>query len=242
MIRQRVRIRFRKEGDLRLISHRDLVRTFERLFRRAGLQLGMSEGFHPKARMSFPSALGLGIAGLAEVMEFELAEQLPAEQLRERLAAQTPAGLTLTELQLVAPGQRKAQIRRATYQMLIPDSRHASLLASIARLSEQPECWIARESRQEPLDLKDLLDDLDYRDGALCFRLHADRPVGVRPREVLEALGIADLEHQGHCLTRTAVELAPYSKLNSSVEANQAYEERNADQCVAAGGMPDCDH
>ena len=35
---QRVRIRFRKEGDLRLISHRDLLRLFERLFRRGKLR------------------------------------------------------------------------------------------------------------------------------------------------------------------------------------------------------------
>ena len=36
MVRQRVRIRFAKQGDLRLIGHRDLMRTWERLFRRAG--------------------------------------------------------------------------------------------------------------------------------------------------------------------------------------------------------------
>ena len=64
-IRQRVRIRFRKSGDLRLIGHRDLVRAWERAFRRAALPLGMSEGFHPKPRMSIPAALGLGIEGLA---------------------------------------------------------------------------------------------------------------------------------------------------------------------------------
>ena len=29
----------------------------------------MSEGFHPKPRISFPSALGLGITGRQEVME-----------------------------------------------------------------------------------------------------------------------------------------------------------------------------
>ena len=60
MIRQRVRIRFPKQDDLRLISHRDLMRAWERLFRRAGVALSMSEGFHPKPRMSFPSALAVG--------------------------------------------------------------------------------------------------------------------------------------------------------------------------------------
>ncbi len=35
-IRQRVRIRFGKQDDLRWASHRDLMRLWERLFRRAG--------------------------------------------------------------------------------------------------------------------------------------------------------------------------------------------------------------
>ena len=63
MVRQRMRIRFTKQGDLRWLSHRDLMRTWERLFRRAGVPLGMTEGFHPKPRMNFPSALAVGIAG-----------------------------------------------------------------------------------------------------------------------------------------------------------------------------------
>ena len=92
MVRQRVRIRFCKQGDLRLIGHRDLMRCLERLFRRAGLALGMSEGFHPKPRMTFPSALAVGIEGIDEVMEFELAEPLAAAELLRRLAAAGPAG------------------------------------------------------------------------------------------------------------------------------------------------------
>ena len=65
MERQRVRMRFRKEGDLRLISHRDLLTAIERLFRRIGLKLSMSGGFHPRPRISFPLSLALGIRGLA---------------------------------------------------------------------------------------------------------------------------------------------------------------------------------
>ena len=75
MVRLRVRIRFSKQGDLRLIGHRDLMRCLERVFRRAGLALGFSQGFHPKPRMTFPLALAVGIEGLDEVMEVELAER-----------------------------------------------------------------------------------------------------------------------------------------------------------------------
>ncbi|HEX3724775.1 MAG TPA: TIGR03936 family radical SAM-associated protein, partial [Pirellulales bacterium] len=63
MVRQRVRIRFRKQGDLRLLGHRDLLRAWERLLRRTGLELRMSAGFHPRPKINFPSALAVGIAG-----------------------------------------------------------------------------------------------------------------------------------------------------------------------------------
>ncbi len=79
MVRLRVRVRFSKQGDLRLIGHRDLMRCMERLFHRAGLPLSFSEGFHPKPRMTFPLALAVGIEGNDEVMELELAETITAE-------------------------------------------------------------------------------------------------------------------------------------------------------------------
>ena len=44
----------------------------------------MSEGFHPKPRMNFPSALALGIAGLDEVLEVDLAESVRAERAARR--------------------------------------------------------------------------------------------------------------------------------------------------------------
>jgi len=93
MVRQRVRMRFCKQGDLRLIGHRDLMRCLERLFRRAGLPLAMSQGFHPKPRMTFPSALALGIEGVDEVLELELTESPPAEELLQRLTPHAPPGL-----------------------------------------------------------------------------------------------------------------------------------------------------
>ena len=119
MIRQRIRIRFSKTGDLRLISHRDLVRVWERLFRRAALRLSMSEGFHPKAKLNFPSALGLGIAGLDEVMEVEIEEPADVEQLRRRLEPLCPPGLEI--LQITAPAEgsltRAVGARRSSVNM-----------------------------------------------------------------------------------------------------------------------------
>lgn len=207
MVRQRVRVRFRKQGDLRWISHRDLIRTFERLMRRADFRLGMSEGFHPKARMTFPSALALGIESLEEVMEFEMAEQVSAAEIARRMAAQAPEGLSIIDVRLMEPGERKARLRRATYRMQIPAARRKALEERIRQLENQPSYWIQRDAGRASIELASGLDQLDFHQGTLQFRLWVSQQGGVRARDVLQALGLDDLPREGVCLTRSAVEI-----------------------------------
>ncbi len=88
-VREKVRVRFRKGGDLRLVSHHDLMRTFERMLRRAALPFHSSEGFHPKARFVFALSLPLGIVGCEEVVELELDEAVAPEEVKARLSART---------------------------------------------------------------------------------------------------------------------------------------------------------
>src|SRR5215467_8701258 len=106
MVVDKVRIRFRKGGDLRLVSHHDLMRTFERMLRRAALPFRSSEGFHPKPRFVFALSLSLGIVGCEEVVELELSEPVPAEEVHARLAAHTVPGLEVLSV-------RRVQSRRA---------------------------------------------------------------------------------------------------------------------------------
>jgi len=207
MVRQRVRIRFCKQGDLRLIGHRDLVRLLERLFRRAGLRLGMSEGFHPKPRMSFPSALALGIEGLDEVVELELAEPAASESLLAQLVRHAVPGLRFCAVEILPPGTKKAQLQSATYQLPVPQERRAA--------AARPIAWLrgtSPEAAPETLGpgasfVRDSLEDIDLESGNLRFRLRASRQRSAGPRDVLAAVGLDDLEPSGTWLTRSAVQL-----------------------------------
>ncbi len=212
MIRQRVRIRFRKEGDLRWISHRDLARAFERLFRRMGLRLSMSEGFHPKARMSFPSALGLGIAALDEVMEFELAEHVDQAALAAQFATLAPPGLVVFDVQVLPENTPKAKIASMSYEAPVPPDQRDAVAQAIEHIRAQDHWWTERDDGSAPRDLKADLESLELADEPhgplLRFRLTATHSATVRPREVLQAVGLSMLEDEGDGLTRTRVELA----------------------------------
>jgi radical SAM-linked protein len=192
---------------LRLIVHRDLMRCFERLFRRAGLALGMSEGFHPKPRMTFPSALAVGIEARCEVMELELTESPAAEELLARLSAQAPPGLHLGPVEVLPLGARKARVCAAVYRVPVPPARCAGLEERISALLAAESCLVRRPTRAAAIDLRGSLESLSLQEGVLEMRLRTDVSGSAGPRDVLGALGLDDLERDGIHLTRTAVEI-----------------------------------
>src|SRR5947209_12570650 len=106
----KVRLRFRKGGPLRLLSHHDLLRAFERMLRRADLPFRRSQGFNPRPRLIFALSLPLGVVGREEVVELELRVGLSVDEVRERLAAQAPPGLEIRGARRI-PLKAGAQVR-----------------------------------------------------------------------------------------------------------------------------------
>ena len=66
------RMLFEKTGDSVWISHLDLMRVFQRAFRRAGLLLKHSQGFTPRAIVSIALPLSVGMESQCELLDFEL--------------------------------------------------------------------------------------------------------------------------------------------------------------------------
>lgn len=207
--RHRVRLRFRKEGDLRLIGHRDLITALERMFRRVDATPSMSGGFHPRPRMSFPLSLALGIVGLDELFEVEFDDPPDVDRLLADLNAAAPPGLVFTAASLLPPGSRKAVVVAASYELEIPPDAAAGLAERIAALLAEKSHVVTRAHRERRVDVRAAIESLAYADGVLRMRLATDSAAAAaKPQEVLAALGIDHLLQSGRHLTRTALHLA----------------------------------
>jgi radical SAM-linked protein len=169
----------------------------------------MSEGFHPKPRVSFPSALAVGIEAVDEVLELELAAAWEGPELLARLAPLAPTGLGIRSAEVLPPGVPKAQVRSLRYAMPVPAAHAAGLAERIARLRSSSSWPVQRPNRPTPVDLCASLEEVALEGERLTMCLRTDRQATAGPREVLDALGLSDLEREGHWLTRTAVELTP---------------------------------
>lgn len=190
MFRQRLRVRFRKEGLLRFISHRDLMRLFERALRRSVLPLAMTQGYNPHPRISFPLALATGMVGDDEVMEFELCEWLPPARVREALAAQLPADIGLRELRAVDPrgGASVTSICYSVRFLQPPPISEDQVAALLVRKSIPVER--RRKGEQKTVDIRPFLTRLRLDGDVLVLECAVQQGSTTRPEEVLEALGL----------------------------------------------------
>jgi len=68
----KVRIKFQKYGAMKFIGHLDVMRYFQKAFRRAGYESEYSKGYNPHQIMSFAAPLGLGITSDGEYLDAEL--------------------------------------------------------------------------------------------------------------------------------------------------------------------------
>ena len=81
-----LRLLFEKKGNAVWISHLDLMRLFQRAFKRAGFFLTHTQGFNPRPSVSIAMPLSVGVESQCELLDFELENQdVSCEEIREKL-------------------------------------------------------------------------------------------------------------------------------------------------------------
>lgn len=125
--RPHFRIHYSKGGNLCFIGHRDLIRAMERLIRRAEIPIAMSEGFHPKPRLSYLSVLGLGYSSQDELMDALLTQEISEKDFLQRINAASVEGLIFNSVRRMKPEEFKLRSRAFEYQITIPAEKLESV-------------------------------------------------------------------------------------------------------------------
>ncbi|MDR3111206.1 MAG: TIGR03936 family radical SAM-associated protein [Planctomycetaceae bacterium] len=197
MGRQRVRIRFCKSGRLRYIGHQDLVVVLERLFRRAAVPLAMSQGFHPKPKISSPSALALGIAGEDEVVDIEIREDAVVEtsKLLDLLNRHSVDGLVFLQAETLDTESKKARLYSSLFVMVVPEDVRSKLSDGIRDLLAKETVMIEKPNGKT-VDVRAGIVSLELSepDGILSVELLANKSAQSGPevgiKELLTAVGL----------------------------------------------------
>lgn len=93
------RLLFEKTGNAVWISHLDLMRLFQRAFKRAGLNLKHTQGFSPRPVVSIALPLSVGIESKCELLDFEIeGEGIALSRMRELLNQSLVEGVRVSDV------------------------------------------------------------------------------------------------------------------------------------------------
>ena len=184
------RVRFTKTGKMRFLSHHDLMRLFERALRRTGLPLRMTEGYNPHPVIAFPTALGLGIESLDEILEFELTSWTAPKGIEKQLGEQLPEGVTVASAEAFDRKQR-SYVNFVEYEADC-SGQGEGVADRIRAFLALKECPVERVSDKgsKTVEIRQYVMALDAEPGKIYLRIRITDQGTAKPEEVLRAIGL----------------------------------------------------
>jgi radical SAM-linked protein len=184
------RVRFTKTGKMRFLSHHDLMRLFERALRRTGLPLRMTEGYNPHPVIAFPTALGLGIESLDEILEFELTSWTAPRGIEKQLGEQLPEGVTIASAEAFDRKQR-SYVNFVEYEADCP-GQGEGVADRIRAFLALKECPVERVSDKgsKTVEIRQYVMALEAENDRIYLRIRITDQGTAKPEEVLRSIGL----------------------------------------------------
>ncbi|MGQ0720626.1 MAG: TIGR03960 family B12-binding radical SAM protein [Candidatus Eiseniibacteriota bacterium] len=198
----RMRFRFTKDDDVRLLSHLELQHAMVRALRRANVPASYTNGFSPGMKLAFGDALPVGMSSEGEYGDVRLHEAMDPETFVARLRDVAPAGvrvLAATRVDLHAPSlTSKVDAARYLVRLGRVGVTQPEAEARVQDFLAAGEMWVEKRVAKKRgdkivrLDVRHIVREVEVvlRDGQPCLDVVVGRLSGNlgRPRELVMAL------------------------------------------------------
>ncbi len=214
---------FTVDGDLRFLSHRNMMTLCERAAARAELPIRFSEGFNPRPKLSLPLPRPVGVASRCELLIIELEQDaagLAESDPASRIGKQFPEGMELIKVEPL-PDKPKVRIKAVTYELALTNTEQRRLEARLASLKQARKWEVPRRRSgtdekppraEKSMDIKGQISNIGIspgrkEKGLLSFTLAPTGSAGpIGPERVLRLLGLTDVTEALAELKKTALE------------------------------------
>ena len=187
-------VNYTRRGDISYLGHLEILQLLFRALRRAGITTHFSKGFNPSPKISFGSALPVGMESDAEYFIMDLPQILNStRQTTQDLNNALPDGLRIASIELHS-GQIPQSVL-STYAIhlqrpILPDEKKAIQLYTGA---EHFPVSRMRKKKEKTLDIRKLIDIEEQSDHTLIMRVRSTAGIpGIKVSEALSAILATD--------------------------------------------------
>lgn len=182
------RVYFDKFGEMKFISHLDLLRFFDRLLKKSQIPVKYSQGFHPRPKMSFGSPVSLGTEAYDELMDFELEIPMSNEEVFKRLNSSNVVGFKVNKVEEVP---RKSSIMEEYTVMIYEVEGSEEDISKLEELLNRDEIVEVKEKKGKiaTRDLKVRIKSFKRENNKITMEI-----INTSPNSYLELVGIEQQE------------------------------------------------
>lgn len=169
------RLLFEKRGNAVWISHLDLMRLFQRAFKRAGLPLTHTKGFNPRPSVSIALPLSVGIESRCELLDFDLEKAAPWDEIQEKLNAALVSGIRVKQVYEDGRKIKNLAFLDCCLTFEYDDGVPENGAAALEQLFRQEEILVEKKSKNgvQEQNIGPMIRKLTVEEGDSCLEIKA---------------------------------------------------------------------
>lgn len=197
-----IRVRFSKHGAIRYIGHLDVMRYFQKVMRRAEVDIAYTQGFSPHQIMTFAQPLGVGIESDGEYMDIRMNSIESCEALKNVINSNSVPEIQALSVKILpeGTGNAMASVAAAEYEIgfkagRIPQSFDCTadeINDKLEAFLAQEEIILVKEGKAGPrnVDIKDRIFSLKWDAEEQCIHTVLDASSGynIKPISLMELI------------------------------------------------------
>lgn len=173
---------------MKFIGHLDMVRYFQKVMRRANVDIVYSEGFSPHQKMSFAAPLSVGITSKGEYFDIEVNCTKSSEIMIRELNEQNVDGVEILSYKLLPEGAKNAMSIVAGADYFVYTEMFSKNM--VENFYQQPSINILKKTKRSEkiVDIKPMIYELQYHKNGIFMKVAQGSAANLKPDLVMKAL------------------------------------------------------
>lgn len=194
----KIRLKFRKEGQVKFVGHLDTMRLFQRAVKVACIPVAYSQGFSPHSLIYFALPLAVGMSSTGDYMDIVTKEAIEPSEVKAALNKVLVKGIEILEaFEVEEKGDSlMSLVTAADYQIIIEDSTKAGITLELLRQKFENEetLMVMKKGKKgiKEVDIKPLILSLEMAEtaGEICLetKVYAGSERNLNPDLLMKAL------------------------------------------------------
>lgn len=173
---------------MKFIGHLDMVRYFQKVIRRADVDIAYSEGFSPHQKMSFAAPLSVGITSRGEYFDIEVHSTESSEVMLEKLNKQNVEGVEILSYRQLPEDAKNAMSIVAGADYFVYFEKLTKEI--VENFYNQSSIEILKKTKRSEkiVDIKPMIYELRYEGEGIFMKVAQGSAANLKPDLVMQAL------------------------------------------------------